>query len=48
MPVFPLLVIVLVLVPLSSLIVGNYDNVVFRSLGSDELDGFRFLFVRVG
>ena len=43
-----LLVIVLVLVSLGSLIVGNHDDVVFRGLGGDELDGFRFLFVRVG
>ena len=47
-PVSPLLVTVLVLVPLGSLIVGNYDDVVFRSLGGDKLDGFRFSFVRVG
>ena len=44
-PIFPLLVTVLVLAPLSSLIVSNYDDVVFRSLGSDKLDRFRFLFV---
>ena len=47
-PVSPLLVIVLVLAPLGSLIVGNHDDVVFRGLGGDELDGFRFPFVRVG
>ena len=47
-PVSPLLVTVLVLVPLGSLIVGNHDDVVFRGLDGDELDGFRFLFVRVG
>ena len=46
-PVFPLLVIVLVLVPLGSLIVGNYNDVVFRGLSSNKLNGFRFLFVRV-
>ena len=47
-PVSPLFVTVLVLAPLGSLIVGNYNDVVFRGLGSDELDGFRFPFVRVG
>ena len=47
MLVFSLLVIVLVLVPLGSLIVGNYNDVVFRSLSSDKLNEFRFLFVRV-
>ena len=46
-PVFPLLVIVLVLVPLGSLIVGNYNDVVFRGLSSNKLNGFRFLFVQV-
>ena len=44
----PLLVTVLVLAPLGSLIVGNHNDVVFRSLDSDELNGFRFPFVRVG
>ena len=47
-PVSPLLVTVLILAPLSSLIVGNYNNVVFRSLGGDKLNGFRFPFVRIG
>ena len=47
-PVSPLLVTVLILAPLGSLIVSNYDDVVFRSLGGDELDGFRFPFVQVG
>ena len=47
-PVSPLLVIVLVLVPLGLLIVGNHNDVVFRSLDSDKLNGFRFPFVRVG
>ena len=46
--VSPLLVTVLVLAPLGSPIVGNHDDVVFRGLGDDKLDGFRFLFVRVG
>ena len=47
-PISPLLVIVLILALLGSPIVGNHDDVVFRSLSSDELNGFRFLFVRVG
>ena len=48
MPVSPLLVTVLVLALLGSPIVGNYDDVVFCGFDSDEFDGFRFLFVRVG
>ena len=47
-PISPLLVIVLVLAPLGSPIVGNYDDIVFCGFGSDEFDGFRFLFVQVG
>ena len=47
-PVSPLLVTVLVLAPLGSLIVSNHNDVVFRGLSGDKLDGFRFLFVRVG
>ena len=47
-PISPLLVIVLVLAPLGSLIVSNHDDIVFRSLDSDKLDGFRFLFIQVG
>ena len=47
-PVSPLLVTVLVLAPLGSLIVSNHDDVVFRNLGNDKLDGFRFSFVQVG
>ena len=46
--VSPLLVTVLVLAPLGSPIVSNHDDVVFRGLGSDKLNGFRFPFVRVG
>ena len=46
--VSPLLVTVLVLAPLGSPIVGNYDDVVFCGFGGDEFDGFRFSFVRVG
>ena len=47
-PIFSLLVIVLVLVLLGSPIVSNHDDVVFRGLDGDKLNGFRFLFVRVG
>ena len=43
--VFVLLVIILALALLSSLIVGNYDDVVFCSLSDNEFDGFRFLFI---
>ena len=45
--VFTLLVTILVLAPLGSLIVSNYDDIVFYGLDSDEFDGFRFLFVQV-
>ena len=44
-PMSPLLVTVLVLTPLGSLIVGNYDDIVFCGFGSNEFDRFRFLFV---
>ena len=46
-PVFTLLVTILILAPLSSLIVSNYDDVVFCSLSSNEFDEFRFLFIRI-
>ena len=46
--VFPLLVTVLILALLGLPIVSNYNDVVFRSLDSDKLDGFRFLFIQVG
>ena len=45
--IFTLLVIILILVLLSSLIISNYDDVVFYSLNSDEFNRFRFLLVRV-
>ena len=45
-PVFALLVIFLALAPLSSPIVGNYNDVVFCGLSSNEFDGFRFPFIR--
>ena len=48
MPMSPLLVIVLILALLGSLIVGNYNNVVFCGFDGDEFDRFRFLFVQVG
>ena len=41
----PLLIIVLILASLSSLIVSNYNDIVFYSFGSDEFDRFRFPFV---
>ena len=44
-PIFALLVTILVFVPLSSPIVGNYDDVVFCGLDSNEFDRFRFLFI---
>ena len=47
-PISPLLVIVLILAPLGSLIVGNYDDIVFYGFDSDEFNGFRFPFIRVG
>ena len=48
MLIFILLVTILVLTPLGSLIVSNYNDVVFRGFGGDEFDRFRFLFVRIG
>ena len=45
-PIFALLVTFLILAPLSSLIVSNYDDVVFYSLGSNKFDEFRFPFIR--
>ena len=46
-PIFTLLIIILALAPLSSLIVNNYNNVVFYSLGNNEFNRFRFLFVQI-
>ena len=45
--VFAFLIIVLIIILFSSLIVGNYNDVVFYNLNSNKLNGFRFLFVRV-
>ena len=45
---FLFLVTILVLAPLGSPIVGDYDDVVFCGFSSDEFDRFRFLFVQVG
>ena len=47
-PIFTLLVTILILAPLGSLIVSNYNNIVFCGLDSNEFNRFRFLFVRVG
>ena len=46
-PMFALLVTILVLAPLSSPIVGNYDDVVFCGFSDNEFNRFRFLFIRV-
>ena len=46
-PIFALLVTILTLAPLSSPIVGNYDDVVFCGFGGNEFDRFRFLFIQV-
>ena len=42
---FTLLITILIFAPLSLLIVSNYDNVVFYSLGGNEFDRFRFSFI---
>ena len=44
-PVFALLVTFLILAPLSSPIISNYNDIVFYSLDSNEFDGFRFPFI---
>ena len=46
-PIFALLVTILTLALLSSLIVSNYNDVVFCSFDNNKFNGFRFLFIRV-
>ena len=43
--VFALLITILILVPLSLLIVSNYNDVVFCGLNSNKFNRFRFLFI---
>ena len=45
--IFTLLVIILTLTPLSSLIVSNYNDIVFCGLSDNKFNGFRFLFIRI-